>query len=296
MNRTQKKCMIASAGIHLLLLSILLIGPAFFTAPPLIDSSEILEFIPVETTYEKMQGGGDPTVKQLPAPKVEATPPAPAPEPAKPEPKPVQREPEPPAPKPEPKPAPTQKAEKPKVEEPKESESLEVSKTRKPKPNLNLVKRSDNAQAEAKARAQQQAREATEARRRLAQRLDRAVSGIAGGLSGSTEIRLKGPGGGGVPYANFFDAVKSVYARAWRVPDDATDDTATAIASVVIAKDGRVISARITKPSGNAAVDRSIRDTLDRVKFAAPLPASETAPQREVTISFNVRAQKLLMG
>ncbi|HYG24183.1 MAG TPA: TonB family protein [Verrucomicrobiae bacterium] len=289
MNRTQKKCMVASTGIHLLLLVILLVGPAFFAGKPPIDHSQIIEFIPLVTTDLKASGGGDPTVTKLPAAAKVETPQA-DPEP----PKPAQKEPEivaPPVSKPRPQP----KAAEPEKKE--DSESLEVSSKRpKPKVNLNLVKRNTDAKEAAKVRAAQQAREAAASQRRLAERLDRAVSGIRGGLSGSTEIRLKGPGGGGVPYANFYDAVKSVYARAWRVPDDATDDSATAVASIVIAKDGTVISARIVKSSGNTAVDRSVRTTLDNVKFAAPLPATETAPQREVTINFNVRAAKMYMG
>jgi len=34
MNRLQKKCILATAGIHLLLLVILLVGPAFFEPAP----------------------------------------------------------------------------------------------------------------------------------------------------------------------------------------------------------------------------------------------------------------------
>src|SRR5690606_15587917 len=118
---------------------------------------------------------------------------------------------------------------------------------------------------------------------------------VRGGLSSSTEIKLKGPGGGGVPYANFLSAVKSVYSRDWQVPETA-DDSATVVASITIARDGRVLSARITRSSGSSAVDRSVQITLDRVKFAAPLPETATENQREVTINFNVKAAKLLLG
>ncbi len=34
MNRLQKKCVIATAGLHLLLLVILFVGPAFFNPRP----------------------------------------------------------------------------------------------------------------------------------------------------------------------------------------------------------------------------------------------------------------------
>ena len=103
---------------------------------------------------------------------------------------------------------------------------------------------------------------------------------------------MKGPGGGGVPYANFLQAVKSRYQQAWIVPDGITDDNATVAASVTIARDGTVMSARITRSSGNAAVDRSVQVTLDRVKWAAPLPDDAKEDQRTVSINFNVAAKR----
>ncbi len=287
MNRIQKRCFIASAGIHLLLLGILLIGPAFLSKKKVVDESPILEFIPVITTYDQKQGGGDPNVKSLPAAQRD---PQPAPEPPKPAPKPEKsREPE--VVQPEPVKKPVAKSE---PQKPKESDSLEVSsKPKKPQPNLTLVKRPtpsnrSNEQAE---------REAREARNRLARELDRAVSGIKGGLSDSTEIRLKGSGGGGVPYANFYDAVKSVYYRELikHLPDS-VDDSARVEVTVVIAKDGSVVSSRITRRSGIPAADRAVQNTLNSVRFAAPLPSSETLAQREVTITFNISAIRQLLG
>ena len=46
MNRLQKKCVIATAGIHLLLLLILLVGPAFFNPQPKPDDTQVLDVIP----------------------------------------------------------------------------------------------------------------------------------------------------------------------------------------------------------------------------------------------------------
>src|SRR5262249_37565995 len=105
-------------------------------------------------------------------------------------------------------------------------------------------------------------------------------------------VELKGPGGGGVPYANFLEAVKSVYQHAWVVPDGITDDNATTAASVTIARDGTVVSAHITRSSGNPGVDQSVQRTWDKVKWAAPMqdPAKET--ERAVKINFNVAANR----
>ncbi len=192
------------------------------------------------------------------------------------------------------------------VSPPKDEESLEPSKDRKPKkPVIDftpVVRAARDAKAEAKARAvaqaqeeaREQARQETDRRRRLAAVLGNAANSLEEGRSSGTTIELKGPGGGGVPYANFLQAVKSVYQRAWIVPDGITDENATVAVSVTIARDGTVVSSRIPRSSGNPAVDRSVQVTLDRVKFAAPLPDDAKENQRTVGINFNVAAKRAL--
>ena len=46
MNRLQKKCVIGTAGIHLLLIVILFVGPAFFYSKPKADDLQVLDVIP----------------------------------------------------------------------------------------------------------------------------------------------------------------------------------------------------------------------------------------------------------
>ena len=46
MNRLQKKCVIATAGVHLLLIVILFVGPAFFYSKPKADDLQVLDVIP----------------------------------------------------------------------------------------------------------------------------------------------------------------------------------------------------------------------------------------------------------
>jgi len=182
--------------------------------------------------------------------------------------------------------------------------SLEPSKDPKPKkPSFEftpITRSTRDVKAEARARAEAQARDElresirqeTDRRRRLAAAVGGAANSLAEGRSGSTSIELKGPGGGGVPYANFLQAVKSVYQRTWIVPDGIADDNGTVAVSVTIARDGTVVSSRITRSSGNAAVDHSVQVTLNRVKFAAPLPDDAKENQRTVGINFNVAAKR----
>ena len=177
--------------------------------------------------------------------------------------------------------------------------SPEKKQTPQVKVNLTEVDRSkvkpkpEKSAAEiAREKARAEAAERAESERILAAARD-AARGVRSGASKSTEIDMPGYGGGGVPYANFLQAVKSLYANAWTVPDGVTDDEATATASITILKDGTVREARITRSSGNDRVDQSVETVLNRIRFAVPLPDGAKENQRTVTIKFNVKAKLL---
>ena len=296
MNRLQKKCLLVSAGLHLLLGLILVVGPAFMTSESKPDNMPVLNFVPLKTVDALMSGGGDPTAKPPPATFEKP-------------------QPLPPAPPAQPKPAPPVEVEQPDkprevVKEPepiKETPefSLVPAKDHKKKPEFDftVVKHPTvDPKEEAKRRAEAEARDAEREYRReydawrrgAAAAVRSAGNRLADGVSGSTDIKLFGPGGGGVPYANFYQAVKSVYEHAWIVPDGLTDTSGTVTTSITIARDGAVTSARITRSSGNEAVDRSVEVTLERVKYAAPLPDSETSDHRTIEIKFNVAAHRAM--
>jgi len=296
MNRLEKKCFIASTGVHLLLGLILIVGPAFVSSTPKVDNPPILDFVTYTTTDEQMSGGGNPTAKPPPT---ATTAPQPIVQP-QPQPRP---QPPPPQPKAEPEELKSHEPERAKdpVKELKtttDPDAFEPTKAQKRKPQVSVtpvkrqtVKRDSTETSDEDTRA----REMADARRAAAASfVNRASRDLASGMSSSTAIELKGPGGGGVPYANFLAAVKTVYTDAWNIPDGVTDDDATVAASVTIARDGTVISERITHSSGNGEVDRSVQTTLDRVKFAARLPENAKEDQRTVTINFNVRAKRAL--
>jgi TonB family protein len=126
----------------------------------------------------------------------------------------------------------------------------------------------------------------------LARQLGQAADNIANQLSGGTTVEMQGPGGGGLPYANWRDAIKSAYENAWLLPDGVVDDEATTEASVTIARDGTVLSASIVGLSGDSVVDRSVQATLDRVRRTPPLPETAKEDKRTVRIKFNVRAKR----
>ncbi len=291
MNRLQKKCVVTSAGVHLLLAVILLIDPGVVSSKSKPDDSPILNFVPIKTVDELVApGGGNPKAQPLPiAPALQ--PPQPQPQAASP----------PPPPKPQPQPEKAREPDPPKDIKPVKPEeaSLEPAKeTKKIEISTKLVSRPKDSNSDKKVREDAQAREEAkaqaDARRRLARQIGRAAEHIGSELSSSTAVELQGPGGGGVPYANWRQAVKSKYSDAWLLPDGAVDDEATTEVSITIARDGTVVSRRITKPSGDPVVDRSVQAALDRVPRVPPLPDNSKEDQRTVTINFNVKAKRSL--
>ena len=270
MNRLQKKCVIATAGFHLLLLVILFVGPAFFNSKPKVDDSQVLDVIPANLIDAAFNSG----VKN-------ATPPAPTPIVT-----PLQPQPIPPAPKqivqpalaPQPTiterlekfftPAPVKPAPAPVENQPhKIQPSLtpvvrnapKNSPTTKPKPNSQAAK---NLAAELRSK-----------------------------LSPATQVDA--PGESSVAYANYASVVKSIYDQAWTLPDSVANDDENVKVSVTIASDGTVISSRIITPSGDASVDNSVQRTLDRVTFIAPFPEGATDKERTYTINFNPQLKRL---
>jgi len=268
MNRLQKKCFFAATGFHLLLLVILFVGPAFLSSNPKGEDRPLIDFVPLKTIEEALSGGGNPNARP---PETAPPPPAPQPQPPAPRPQPTVQPPE--IPKPAPRDADTFDA-KPTKKLPDVSLKPVVRK-QSPTPH------SDSPSDAAAERQTQLAKAARDVARRLQT-----------GLSSSTAVELPGPGGGGVPYAGFLDGVKKKYSDAWIVPDGVTDDEATATASVTIARDGTVLSARLIRPSGNALADASVEATLRRVTYAVPLPENAKEDQRTVTIKFNVKAKR----
>jgi TonB family protein len=293
MNRLQKKCLIATAGFHLLLILALVFGSAFFTEQDKPDETQLLDVISPILIDDALNSG----VKgaQPPPPTPVVTPPEPQPKP--------QPTPEPPQPKPvvtpqpPPKPTPTfvEKVEKIFKPEPKPepvkpvTDDVKPVKSEKPKHEIkvdltkpvvrNVAKPApDTSEAEA-------AREAKRLRDKQAKAFRSALAAIKNNSSTATEINM--PGDSSAAYANYGAAVVSAYHQAWIAPDHMASSTAVVRFTVNIARDGHVISARIVKSSGDASVDRAVQRMLDRVDFIGEFPDDSTDKQRTYNIDFN---------
>ena len=140
------------------------------------------------------------------------------------------------------------------------------------------------AAAEARARA--------DAKRR-ADIINAAVGNIRSGASTGVEVGPVGlPTGSGPSVAAFGDILRTIYFNNWHEPSDATSDDAVVRVTVTIARDGSVISGRITKPSGDRAVDRSIEQTLRNVTFIKAFPSDWKESQRQFQLNFSLKAKR----
>jgi TonB family protein len=271
--RLQKKCFVAAAGFHLLMLVILLVGPAFLSSGKKTEDRPPIDFIPLKTIDEALSGGGNPNARP-------------------PTPQPPASQPQPPAPRPQPQ-TPVRQPEPPKPVQ-RDPEVVPPKPTRKlPDVSLKRVTRSNETVSKKKTPPKQDTQPNNQLTQ-VAKAAQAAAKSIRQNVSDSpVEMpELHGPGGGGVPYANFLDGIRKRYSDAWLVPDGVTDDEATATASVTIARDGTVLSSRLIQSSGNALADQSVEMTLRRVTFAVPLPEGAKESQRTVTIKFNVKAKR----
>ncbi len=282
----------ASAGVHLLLLSILLFGSAFLQSGDSTAPVHPIHVYDPSLVTDALTHGGSQNVPELPAPP--PTPPAP-PQQAQPAPPPTpivptpppQRQPQIPAPDPVVKPKRIDPVEEPRPEKTPRltADDLKLNKPSKnSKPPKNSTASNDKA------------REAADARKRQIA-FTSAMRSISTGMSAHTSIESDlqaGPGDGGPLSANYRDLVASKYTDAWTPPPDLDDDSATVVVSVTIDRDGNVMSGHITKHSGNAAMDRSIENTLEKVTFIEPFPAGSKDQQRTYTIKFNLQAKRSL--
>ncbi len=285
MNRLQKKCIIFSVGLHVLLIGILLFGSAFLSSEPKSENSVLLKaFDP--NLIESVTKGGNPNVQVAPP---TSQPPS-TPTQAKPMevPKPVEP--------PKAKPVAQEKVElpepvtKPKFSDdepkPRRREILTADELKLTKPRVSKPVKNNRDAADSKVKEYADAR-------RAAQNFERSVRNLSKELSTSTAVELNGPGGGGPLSAAYSDIVASTYNAAWSSPPGLNDDLAKVTVSVTIASDGRVVIGRITKPSGNTAMDNSIQNMLDIVtRIPQPFPEGSGNEERTFKITLSLRAKR----
>jgi TonB family protein len=286
MNRLQKKCVIGTVGIHLLLFTILIVGPAFFNQEPKLDNTQILDVIPANLVDAAVNSGVRNAQPPAPTPTPQVTAPKPFVVPLPP-PLPT---PQPPAPAPvpapslltrvknyfEPKPTPTVTPDLTHVEKHTETQQNNI------KIDTHLVKRTDQKDTPRTDNAAN------------ARAINNAVRSLSHNLSSSTTVDM--PGTSSAAYASYASVIKSVYDRALlsHVPSEVANKDEKARVKVVIGSDGTVISSEVISPSGDSAWDDAVQRTLDSVTFVAPFPDGATEKERTYTLGFSPEVEQSL--
>jgi TolA protein len=183
--------------------------------------------------------------------------------------------------------------------------------TRKPLVNTTVVRRSNvvdqtamklaqarrDAALKAERAAQAPAQAAENARRLDAINAVNRIVGSAGDGSSNTRVANttaigNGTGAGsGMATGRYGDGLKAIYDSRWVLPTDAYDDEAVAQVRVTVRRDGTVVSSAITKPSGNASFDRSVRAVLNNVTRVLPFPPEMKDAERVFTWRFEKRTR-----
>ena len=291
MSRFEKKCIIGSAACHGLLIVVFIFGAAFLPSQRPETSTGVITLA--------LDTAGTPG----------GAPPPPAPVPPQPEP-PVAEPPQPPPVEPEPEKQKEVVVKKPeKLEVTKDtdkgllpkakSEPKRVARVKSPvKPTIstNVVRRTTDLAkleqakaAQAKADAAYRARVAAynAQRSRIASDISGALAGVGKSLSRSTVVTSIGTDtSGGAVSGRYGDGLKAIYDRNWILGSDLYDDETVACVSVVVRRDGTVKSATMTRSSGNAAFDRSVRAALKAVRTVQPFPSEMKDAEREFTWKF----------
>jgi len=88
---------------------------------------------------------------------------------------------------------------------------------------------------------------------------------------------------------DYEQAVRRIYIQAWQPADGvSTNASIQSICkvSIVIGRDGSVISAKVVKPSGDEQMDKSVHTVLDKIRFVQPFESGARDKRRIFSINF----------
>jgi len=299
-----KKCIIGSALAHIGLIAILVLFTGFSRKTDNFESFKPITIINLDNvlvTDGPTRGGGSGSLPPVITPPPQAQP-KPASQPQLP---PQQRQPasEPkiesaPAPKPKPAPQPRNASESDDSPEETSPEGKLPPKQRSTgiRISTNLVVRKSGGSISG-SRTGRSSADSSTAINKIASEFNSAIKNIGAGLT-SGGLRMDGVpgfGGGGPAMVNYTQLIMSIFDRAWIPPTEITDENLVCEVRIVIHRTGKVISARITKKSGNAAMDASVTRALESVTSVPPFPPEAKDFERTFIIEFNLKA-KLARG
>ncbi len=272
MTRLLKKCFFLSVGLHVLLVAVLILGAAFLVTQPekvapvlsMIAPKILDDLLSPSTPPQTKPNINQPSATRHP----EVTPPRP---PVKPVVQPpVVTPPKPP--KVQPKPRPTN----PKPNRPKKPKST-AKKPSDIKVNIGNTKNHTNKTRPNPPRPVKPAINAKD--------VNTALKGLN---NLSAKIKVQVSGSNRAAFATYAQHVVAVYRRAWQplIPKNLAR-TRIAEVSVTIDRTGRVISARIIRRTGDAALDKSVQRALDKVRSVGKsFPSGSRDAKRTFILDF----------
>ena len=272
MSRLLKKCFFLSVGLHVLLVAVLILGAAFLVTQPE-KVAPVLSMIAPKILDDLLSPSTPPQTKpninQPSATRhVKVTPPRP---PVKPivQP-PVVTPPKPPKVQPKPRPK------NPKPNRPKKPKNT-AKKPSDIKVNIGNTKNHTNKTRPNPPRPVKPAINAKD--------VNTALKGLN---NLSAKIKVQVSGSNRAAFATYAQHVVAVYRRAWQplIPKNLAR-TRIAEVSVTIDRTGRVISARIIRRTGDAALDKSVQRALDKVRSVGKsFPSGSRDAKRTFILDF----------
>ena len=266
MMRLVKKCFFLSVGLHLLVLAGLILWAMFMIVktdklPPQLSmiAPEILENL----------------LNPQPAAKPVVTPP---------QVRPLIR-PTPPQPRPEVRPTPPRPNIRPTPPKPTPRPKNPI-KTKPPKKKKNVIKIAQNTKTSKGTTSQPRETKPTPKAPAVSASQLKNIQNLRNQLSAAIEVNVTGANR--AAFTSYASYVVAVYRRTWEplIPANLARPRVAKV-SVTIARDGRVISKKIIRRTGNAALDRSVQRALDRVRtIGKSFPSGSKDSQRTFTLDF----------
>lgn len=272
MTRLLRKCFFLSVGLHVLLVAVLILGAAFLVTQPekvapvlsMIAPKILDDLLSPSTPPQTKPNINQPSATRHP----EVTPPRP---PVKPVVQPpVVTPPKPPKVQPKPRPK------NPKPNRPKKPKNT-AKKPSDIKVNIGNTKNHTNKTRPNPPRPVKPAINAKD--------VNTALKGLN---NLSAKIMVQVSGSNRAAFATYAQHVVAVYRRAWQplIPKNLAR-TRIAEVSVTIDRTGRVISARIIRRTGDAALDKSVQRALDKVRSVGKsFPSGSRDAKRTFILDF----------
>jgi len=272
MSRLLKKCFFLSVGLHVLLVAVLILGAAFLVTQPekvapvlsMIAPKILDDLLSPSTPPQTKPNINQPSATRHP----EVTPPRP---PVKPVVQPpVVTPPKPPKVQPKPRPK------NPKPNRPKKPKNT-AKKPSDIKVNIGNTKNHTNKTRPNPPRPVKPAINAKD--------VNTALKGLN---NLSAKIKVQVSGSNRAAFATYAQHVVAVYRRAWQplIPKNLARARIAEV-SVTISRDGRVITARIIRRTGDAALDKSVQRALDKVRSVGKsFPSGSRDAKRTFILDF----------